>query len=188
MEQPKTIIASFNWTLDELKERQKELAKIKEPKRLINTIVSLGILIILILLFVISMNTNSKILYFQKFQDNILQIAIYAIPFIVFFIVFIVIKMQAPKRDFMQSLDRNKRILVTINQEEITYKVSDIYEVKWKWKSFIEVGRTMNGFWFFHSPGAGFWIPVHAFSSSIDIEELSKLACRLTPKYTLFKQ
>ena len=86
------------------------------------------------------------------------------------------------QKAFMENPDGNKPVVVTINSDEIIMKTDNIRESRWKWISIVEVMRTNRGFLFFYAPQVGFWIPIRAFQSESDINNLLELAKHLTPK------
>jgi len=186
MEQPEIIKASFIWTFIEAKARLEALStfsvKKKDEKR-IPSWFSNGVSVIIVLVVMIIFLNNQRVTSFAQIQQSLPVIVAIALPIIIFWLTFTYSRKQNFKRTFLQSPDNGKQVIVIFTNEEIEMMVQNVYEMRWKWASLIEVRRTPKGFCFLQAPQTGFWIPMHAFNSQIDVDHLSEMAMRLTPKF-----
>ena len=187
MTQTKNITVEFIWTIDEMKAMQEAL-----------TIVSVAhkdkpsgfswITYILLPIAIIIMITNNSINFrfpaINNIKDNLPMIFIYLVPVLVLWAVFSYAQKNNLRKAFINSPDSNKHIHITLTPNEVVL-TSEALETRLKWTRFIEVRRTSKGFCFLQSPQTGFWLPIHAFKSTADVESVSEMARHLTPKFTV---
>jgi len=188
MEQNIHITATFVWTFDDVKDTQRALAAspvVLSSKSSISSWLVYGLLALAIVWTIAKLFDEQKIPSFAAIRNNLPLIGMYLLPVIVLWATFTFAQKRNLKQGFSQSPDKNKRVIVTFTPDEIVMKIDGSYETRWKWAVLIEVRRTPKGFCFFQAPKFGFWIPVRAFQTSIDIETVSELARRLTPKFSV---
>jgi uncharacterized integral membrane protein len=186
MEQHAIINATFIWTFTDAKDRQKALltsSTISKNRKMMPSWLSNGISILILLIVLLVVLNHQNISSLSQIRKSLPLIIAIALPIIVFCITFIYLQKQNFTRSFLQSPDSGKEVIDTITDDEIELKVANVYEMKWKWTSLIEVKRTPKGFCFLQAPQTGFWIPLHAFKSQIDINHVSEMASRLIPSY-----
>ncbi|CAG0985243.1 hypothetical protein ANAEL_01983 [Anaerolineales bacterium] len=184
MEKSTQINASFTWTLDDLKTRQQVLnsnlgtspnnfSSFSFFSRLVY-----GVLIIAIAATVVK---DGQTIY-STIQSKLPLIGVYLL---LLFIVLLTTLSIVQKRNLVENPDKNKHVDITITSNEIVIKTDSSPEIRWSWTLICEVQKTINGFYFFQAPHAGFWIPIRAFQSANDIEAVSELARSLTPKFSI---
>lgn len=186
MTQATPITAEFNWTIDEVKAMQEALAILTVPpkgKTSGFSWITYILLPIAIIIIILDDSKKYRLPSIATIEGNIPLIGMSILLIIVFWVIFSYAQKHNLKQAFFKSPDYNKRIYVTLTPDEFVI-ASEASETRHKWTSFIEVRRTSKGFCFLQTPQAGVWIPIHAFKSTADIESVSEMARRLTPKFT----
>lgn len=169
------IAGSFIWTLEDMSTRQAVL--IGAPMTARGKFISYSITVFLIMMtFILVVVATGKSLR-SFFADPFLV----SIPFLTFIIILIFIYSNNAnlKKSFLKSPDHDKRVDVTVSQDEIIMRIEGISENKWNWNTIKEVQRNPKGFCFFIAEKSGFWIPIRAFSSPADIEAMTQLIKQL---------
>ena len=182
------ITATFIWTLDDLIARKKALVTkptASSGKLSIFSWLVYGLLAVAIVWIVTKLLNKQIIPSFTTIQGYLPLIGMYLLLSIVLWATYDFIQKRKLKQSFLQSPDNNKSVLVTITSDEIVMKADGSSEARWSWKALNEVRKTPKGFCFFQAPRTVFWIPIRAFQSAKDIEAVSGLAKRLTPKFSI---
>ena len=182
------ITATFIWTLDDLIARKKALVirpVASSGKLPIFSWLTYGLLILAIAWTIAKLLNKQIIPSFAAIQNYLPLIGMYLFLSIALWVTFTFVQKRNLKQSFLQSLDSNKRVLVTITADEIVMKADGSSETRWNWKVLSEVRKTPKGFCFFQAPRTVFWIPIRAFQSTNDIEVVSELARSLTPKFSI---
>jgi len=182
------ITGTFIWTLDDLIARKKALVTrpvASSGKLPIFSWLTYGLLILAIAWTIAKLLNKQIIPSFAAIQNYLPLIGMYLFLSIALWVTFTFVQKRNLKQSFLQSLDSNKRVLVTITADEIVMKADGSSETRWNWKVLSEVRKTPKGFCFFQAPRTVFWIPIRAFQSTSDIEAVSELARRLTPKFSI---
>lgn len=186
MTQATPITAEFNWTFDEMKAMQEALTMTPVASKSKTSGFS-WITYVLLPVAIIIMITNNSINFrfpvIDNIKDNLPMIFIYIVPVLALWAVFSYAQKNNLRKAFINSPDSNKRIHIALTPDEVVL-TSEALETRLKWTRFIEVRHTSKGFCFLQTPQAGVWIPIHAFKSTADIESVSEMARRLTPKFT----
>jgi hypothetical protein len=183
------ITATFVWSFDDFVARRKAL--VTNPvassgkKTSIFPRLVYGLLILAIAWVIVKLLNNQITLLFPTIQNYLPLIGIYLLLSIALWAIFTFIQRRNLKQSFLKSPDSNKSVLVTITRDEIVMKADGSSENRWNWKALNEVRKTPKGFVFFQAPRTVFWIPNRAFQSVDDIETVSELAKRLTPKFSI---
>ena len=181
------ITGTFIWTLDDLIARKKAL--LTKPalsgKLSIFSWLVYGLLAVAIVWIVTKVLNKQIIPSFTTIQGYLPLIGLYLLLSIILWVTYDFIQKRKLKQSFLQSPDSNKSVLVTITSDEIVMKADGSSETKWSWKALNEVRKTPKGFCFFQAPRTVFWIPMRAFQSANDIETVSELAKKLTPKFSV---
>jgi hypothetical protein len=186
MTQATPITAEFIWTIDELKAMQEALAIMavsSKGKTSGFSWITYVLLPIAIIIMIMDDSTKYRLPSIVTIKDNLPMIGILVLLVLMFWAIFSYAQRHNLKEVFFNSPDYNKRIRVTLTADEFVL-TSEALETRLKWTRFIEVRRTSKGFCFLQSPHVGFWIPIHAFKSTADVESVSEMARRLTPKFT----
>jgi hypothetical protein len=188
MDQHTPITATFIWTFEDAKARQKALAAEPIPstgKSALAAWLTYGILAAAVVLLLFP-DPDARISQFlSAFRDNLTLFAILTPPILIIWAMLTFLPMRNLKRSFLQSPDSNRRVEVMFTPDIILMKVPDVYEMKWEWAAIHEVRRTPKGLCFFQAPKTGFWIPLHAFQSAADVQAVSEMARRLTPRFVV---
>jgi hypothetical protein len=182
------ITATFIWTLDDLIDRKKAL--LTKPASLSGKLsiffwLVCGLLALAIVWIATKLLNKQIIPSFTTIQGYLPLIALYLFLSIALWATYDFIQRRKLKQSFLQSPDGNKSVLVTITSDDIVMKADGSSETRWSWKVLNEVRKTPKGFCFFQAPRTVFWIPMRAFQSASDIEAVSELAKRLTPKFSI---
>ena len=182
------ITGTFIWTLDDLIARKKALLTkpvASSGKSSIFPWLFYGLLAAAIVWIVTKVLNKQIIPSFTTIQGYLPLIGMYLLLSIVLWATYDFIQKRKLKQSFLQSPDSNKSVFVTITSDEIVMKADGSSETKWSWKALNEVRKTPKGFCFFQAPRTVFWIPMRAFQSENDIEAVSELAKKLTPKFSV---
>jgi hypothetical protein len=182
------ITGTFIWTLDDLIARKKALVTkpvASSGKLSIFSWLVYGLLAVAIVWIVTKLLNKQIIPSFTTIQGYLPLIGMYLFLSIVLWATYDFIQKRKLKQSFLKSADSNKSVLVTITSDEIVMKADGSSETRWSWKVLNEVRKTPKGFCFFQAPRTVFWIPMRAFQSANDIEAVSELAKRLTPKFSI---
>jgi hypothetical protein len=188
MKQNIRITGTFIWTLDDLIARKKALVTkptASSGKSFIFSWLAYGLLALAIIWVVFKLLNKQIIPSLTTIQGYLPLIGMYLFLSVALWVTYTFIQKQKLKQSFLQSPDSNKNILVTITYDEIVMKADGSSETRWNWKALSEVRKTPKGFCFFQAPRTVFWIPIRAFQSAKDIETISELAKRLTPKFSI---
>jgi hypothetical protein len=182
------ITATFVWTLDDLIARKRALVKSpgkSSSKLSIFFFLIYGLLILAIAWIITKLLNKQIVISFATIQGYLPLIGMYLFLSVALWATFTFVQKRNLKQVFLKSPDSNKRVLVTITPDEIVMKADGSPETRWNWKALNEVRKTPKGFVFFQAPRTIFWIPMRAFQSTDDIEAVSELAKRLTPKFSI---
>ena len=188
MKQNIHITGNFIWTLDDLIARKKALVTKPSASSGRSSIFSwlvYGLLALAIVWIVTKLLNKQIIPSLMNIQGYLPLIGMYLFLSIVLWATYDFIQKRKLKQSFLQSPDSNKSVLVTITSDEIVMKADGSSETRWNWKVLSEVRKTPKGFCFFQAPRTVFWIPIRAFQSAKDVEAVSELAKRLTPKFSI---
>lgn len=185
MAQETTITGSFIWTLEDVKIRQEVLSgrPVTISRKIIvySTTGAIMVFAIALLLFVI--DREAFRFFYEDPYSALVPLVILVVTFVVSFLVSRYFSNANLKKSFLQSPDSNKRVDVSISQDEIVMKVEGISETKWVWKVIKEVRQNPKGLCIFIAEKTGFWIPIRAFQSQADVDAVIELAKQLTPKF-----
>jgi len=188
MKQNIHITATFIWTFDDLIARKKALAAkpvALSGKLSIFSWLTYGLLALAIVWIIAKLLNKQIIPSFTTLQSYLPLIGMYLFLSLALWATFTFVQKRNLKQDFLKSPDSNKRVLVTITTDEIVMKADGSPETRWNWKVLSAVRKTPKGFVFFQAPRTVFWIPIRAFQSTDDVEAVSELAGRLTPKFSV---
>ena len=186
MTQEMPITAEFIWTFDEMKAMQEALIMTPvtpKSKPLGFSWITCVLLPVAIILMIMGNSINFRFPTIDTIKDNLPVIFIYMIPVLVLWAVFSYAQKNNLKKAFINGPDSNKRIHITLTPDEVVL-TSQALETRLEWTRFTEVRRTSKGFCFLQTPQTGLWIPIRAFKSHADVESVSEMARRLTPKFT----
>ena len=188
MKQNIHITGTFIWTLDDLIARKKALVTkptVSSGKSSIFSWLVYGLLALAIVWLVAKLLNKQIIPSLTTIQGYLPLIGMYLFLSVALWATYTFIQKRKLKLSFLQSSDSNKSVLVTITSDEIVMKADGSSETRWNWKVLSEVRKTPKGYCFFQAPRTVFWIPIRAFQSAKDIEAVSGLAKRLTPKFSV---
>jgi hypothetical protein len=187
MTQTTNITAEFLWTIDEMKAMQEALAimPVTSKGKLSGfSWITYVLLPIAIIIMIMDNSTKYRFPSIATIRDSLPLIGMFLLLIFVFWSIFSYAQKHNLKQAFFKSPDYNKRIRIILTSDEFVL-TSEALETRLKWTRFTEVRRTSKGFCFLQSPQEGFWIPIHAFKSTSDVESLAEMARRLTPKFTI---
>lgn len=181
------ITAEFIWTFDEMKAMQEALAMTpvaSKSKTSGFSWITYVLLPVAIIIMIANNSINFRFPAIDNIKDNLPMIFIYIVPVLALWAVFSYAQKNNLRKAFINNPDSNKRIHITLTPDEVVL-TSEALETRLKWTRFIEVRHTSKGFCFLQSPQTGFWLPIHAFKSTADVESVSEMARHLTAKFTV---